>query len=94
MMIEKFDIKDLIVFGSLYPEFEEKFIKKFNSNEAMEVAVKLAINIGAYFKSGYDYDGEYFDCYDYNNMIKDLGILYGIYKNKEEFEKDYNYEYF
>ena len=91
MGIEEFDIEDLIVWSSLYPEFEEKFIEKFDSSEAIEVAVKLAINIDDYFKSGYDYDGEYFENYDYWNMVKDLGILYGIYKNEEEFKED-NYD--
>ena len=91
MGIEEFDIEDLIEWGSFFPEFEEKFIETFDSSEAIEVAVKLAINIDAYFKSGYDYDGEYFENYDYWNMVKDLGILYGIYKNEEEFEED-NYD--
>ena len=88
MGIEKFDIDELIDFASLYPEFEEKFIKRFDSKESIEVAVKLAINIDAYFESGYDYDGEYFEHYNYNNMIKDLSINFGIYKNEEEFEED------
>ena len=92
MGIEEFDIEDLIGWGSLYSEFEEKFIETFDSNEAIEVAVKLAINIDAYFESGYDYDGEYFEHYNYNNMIKDLSIQLGIYKNEEEFEEDYYYE--
>ena len=92
MGIEEFDIEELIDFASLYPEFEEKFIKQFDSSEAIEVAVKLAINIDAYFESGYDYDGEYFECYDYNNMIKDLSINLGIFKNEQEFEEDYYYE--
>ena len=94
MRKEKFNIEYLIVWAECYPEFKEKFVETFDSKESLEVCVKLTININSYFEYGYDYDGEYFDCYDYNNMIKDLGILYGIYKNKEEFEKDYNYEYF
>ena len=89
MGIEEFDIEDLIGWGSSFPEFEEKFIETFDSSEAIEVAVKLAINIDAYFKSGYDMDYCYFENYDYWNMVKDLGILYGIYKNEEEFEEDY-----
>ena len=92
MGIEEFDINELIDFAGWYPEFEEKFIKRFDSKEAIEVAVKLAINIDAYFESGYDYDGEYFECYDYENMIKDLAIQLGIYKNQEEFEEDFYYE--
>ena len=94
MMIEKFDIDKLIGFGSSFTEFEEKFIETFDSNEAIEVAVKLAINIDAYFHCGYDIHYCYFENYDYLNMIKDLGILYGIYKNEKEFYKDCNDKYF
>ena len=89
MGIEKFDIDELIGLAECYPEFEEKFIETFDSKESLKVYLKLAININAYFESGYDYDGEYFECYDYNNMIKDLSIQLGIYKNEEEFEEDY-----
>ena len=88
MRIEEFDIEELIDFASLYPEFEEKFIKQFDSSEAIEVAVKLAINIDAYFEYGRDYDGEYFEHYNYNNMIKYLSIQLGIYENEEQFCKD------
>ena len=89
MGIEKFDIDELIGWAECYPEFEEKFIETFDSEESLKVYLKLAININAYFESGYDYDGEYFECYDYNNMIKDLSIQLAIYKNEEEFEEDY-----
>ena len=92
MGIEEFDINELIGFAECYPEFEEKFIETFDSSEAIEVAVKLAINIDAYFESGYDYDGEYFEHYNYNNIIKDLSIQLGIYKNEEEFKEDFYYE--
>ena len=88
MGIEKFDIDELIDFAGWYPEFEEKFIKRFDSSEAIEVAVKLAINIDAYFEYGRDYDGEYFEHYNYNNMIKYLSIQLGIYENEEQFCKD------
>ena len=93
MGIEKFDINELIGYAECYPEFEEKFIETFDSEESLKVYLKLAINTNAYFESGYDYDGEYFECYDYNNMIKDLSIQLGIYKNEEEFEEDYYDEY-
>ena len=94
MRIEKFDIERFIGLAERYPEFEEKFIKRFDSKEAIEVYLKLAININAYFHCGYDYDYCYFECYDYFNMIKDLSIQLGIYKNEEEFKEDYCYEYF
>ena len=92
MGIEKFDINELIGYAECYPEFEEKFIETFDSEESLKVYLKLAINTNAYFESGYDYDGEYFECYDYNNIIKDLSIQLGIYKNEEEFKEDFYYE--
>ena len=92
MGIEKFDINELIGYAECYPEFEEKFIETFDSEESLKVYLKLAININAYFESGYDYDGEYFEHYNYNNMIKDLSIQLGIYKNEEEFKEDFYYE--
>ena len=90
MGIEKFNIEDLIVWAECYPEFKEKFIETFDNKESLEVFLKLTINVNAYFESGYDYDGEYFECYNYENMIKDLAIQLGIYKNQEEFEEDLN----
>ena len=92
MGIEKFDINELIGYAECYPEFEEKFIETFDSEESLKVYLKLAININAYFESGYDYDGEYFENYNYNNIIKDLSIQLGIYKNEEEFKEDFYYE--
>ena len=93
MGIEKFYIDKLIGWAECYPEFEEKFIETFDSKKSLEVCVKLTININSYFEYGYDYDGEYFEYYNYENMILDLSIHYGIYKNKEEFEEDYYDEY-
>ena len=92
MGIEKFNIEDLIVWAECYPEFKEKFIETFDNKESLEVFLKLTINVNAYFESGYDYDGEYFEHYNYNNMIKDLSINLGIFKNEQEFEEDYYYE--
>ena len=92
MGIEEFNIDELIGWAECYPEFEEKFIETFDSKESLKVYLKLAINIDAYFESGYDYDGEYFENYNYNNMIKDLSIQLGIYKNEEEFKEDFYYE--
>ena len=36
MRIEKFDIERFIGLAERYPEFEEKFIKRFDSKEAIE----------------------------------------------------------
>ena len=83
-MESEFNVEALIKWTSHYPEFEEKFIKTFDSKESLEVCLKLTININDYFET------EYIEAeYDYENMIRDLGIQFKIYKNEEEFEDDY-----
>ena len=83
-MEEEFNIETLIEWASHYPEFEEKFIETFDSKESLEVCLKLTINVNDYFET------EYIETeYDYENMIRDLGIQFKIYKNEEEFEDDY-----
>lgn len=59
------------------------------AEEAMEVAVKLAINVedDKYYKF-YLYRNVYE--YDYDTLIKDLGIQYGIYENESDFDDYYN----
>lgn len=88
-MEEEFDIKTLIEWASYYPEFEEKFVEIFDSKESVEVVLKLTINVNDYIEKGYDYDEGKFERYNYEDMIRDLGIRFGIYKNEEEFEDDY-----
>lgn len=83
-MEEEFNVEALIKWASRYPKFEEKFIETFDSKESLEVYLKLTININDYFET------EYIEVeYDYENMIRDLGIQFKIYKNEEEFEEDY-----
>ena len=88
-MEEEFNIETLIEWAGYYPEFEEKFIETFDSKESLEVYLKLTINVNDYFDVEYDYGNNYFERYDYENMIRDLGIQFKIYKNEEEFEDDY-----
>ena len=88
-MEEEFNIETLLEWASHYPEFEEKFIETFDSKESLEVYLKLTINVNDYFDTEYDYDDGYLERYDYENMIRDLGIQFKIYKNEEEFEDDY-----
>ena len=88
-MEEEFNIEALIKWASRYPEFEEKFIETFDNKESLEVCLKLTINVNDYFDTEYDYDDGYLERYDYENMIRDLGIQFKIYKNEEEFEEDY-----
>lgn len=93
-MEEEFNIETLLGWASCYPEFQEKFVEKFDSKESLEVVLKLMINVNDYIEKGYDYDEGDYEHYDYENMIRDIGIKFGIYKNEEEFEDDYyNEEY-
>ena len=88
--IEKeFDIEILIGWASYYPEFEEKFIETFDNKESLEVFLKLTINVNDYIETGYEYDEGYFERFNYETIIRDLGIQFKIYKNEEEFEADY-----
>lgn len=88
-MEEEFNIETLLGWASYYPEFEEKFVETFNSKESFEVTLKLMINVNDYIEKGYDYDEGEFERYNYEDMIRDLGIKFGIYENEEEFEDDY-----
>ena len=88
-MEEEFNIEMLIRWASYYPEFEEKFVDTIDNKESLEIVLKLTINVNDYIEKGYDYDEGEFERYDYENMIRDLGIHFGIYKNEEEFEDDY-----
>ena len=88
-MEEEFNIETLIEWASYYPEFEEKFVKTFDSKESLEVVLKMTINVNDYFETGYNYDEGDYECYNYENMIRDVGIQFKIYKNEEEFEDDY-----
>lgn len=88
-MEEEFNIETLLGWASYYPEFQEKFVEKFDSKESLEVVLKLMINVNDYIEKGYDYDEGDYERYDYENMIRDIGIKFGIYKNEEEFEDDY-----
>ena len=93
-MEEEFDMEILIGWASYYPEFEEKFIETFDNKESLEVFLKLTINVNDYIETGYEYDEGYFERFNYETIIRDLGIQFKIYKNEEEFECDYyNEEY-
>ena len=88
-MEEEFDMEILIGWASYYPEFEEKFIETFDNKESLEVFLKLTINVNDYIETGYEYDEGYFERFNYETIIRDLGIQFKIYKNEEEFECDY-----
>ena len=88
-MEEEFDIEILIGWASYYPGFEEKFIETFDNKKSLEVFLKLTLNVNNYIETGYDYDEGYFERYNYETIIRDLRIQFGIYKNEKEFECDY-----
>ena len=88
-MEEEFNIETLLGLASYYPEFQEKFVETFDSKESLEVVLKLTINVDDYIEKGYDYDEGEFERYNYEDMIRDLGIHFGIYKNEEELKDDY-----
>ena len=71
---EEFNVEILIKWASRYPEFEEKFIETFDSKELLEVYLKLTINVNNYLETGYDYDEGFFQKYNYETIIRDLGI--------------------
>ena len=70
----EFNVEILIKWASRYPEFEEKFIETFDSKELLEVYLKLTINVNNYLETGYDYDEGFFQKYNYETIIRDLGI--------------------
>ena len=82
----KFDVNKLIEYAKEYcPKFCNEFLSNFKNSKAIEVCVKLVID--------FENDNYKFYCFggfelDYINIIKDLGIYYGIYENEEEFEED------
>lgn len=88
-MEEEFNIETLIEWASYYPEFEEKFVETFDNKDSLEVVLKMTINVNDYIEKGYNYDEGDYECYDYEHMIRDMGIQFKIYKNEEEFEEDY-----
>ena len=88
-MEEEFNVEALIKWASRYPEFKENFIETFDNKESLEVFLKLTINVNDYIETGYEYDEGYFERFNYETIIRDLGIQFKIYKNEEEFECDY-----
>ena len=92
---EDFDVNKIIkIAEEYYPKFYDEFILSFNNKEVMETSIKLAINIENDKYTKYNilnsYIKNYYSChYNYYNMVRDLAINYGIYKDEKEMEKDY-----
>lgn len=93
MIDAEFNIYEFIETASHYIKFYKEFCLSFNSNEIMETSIKLIIDIDddEYFGCSLDYD-----YYNYDKLIRDLGISYEIYEDEKSFEEDYcnnNYIY-
>ena len=85
---EEFNIYEFIGFAEThYNKFYKKFVLSFDTIEAMEVGIKIAINIENECYKILCYGN--IEVYSYHKIIRDLGINYGIYKNEREFRKDY-----
>ena len=88
MPIEKFAIEKFIHEAEFdYFRFYLDFCRGFKNNEDMENSIKLLVDIKdvKYLKANF-YKNIWL--YDYNKIIVDVGIAYGIYKNKRESSKD------
>ena len=74
-----------------YPKFYSEFIKSFDSEESLNVCIKLLFdNVNDIYMKCVDpdpYDEEWW--FNYHDLIRDLGLHYGVYENKEEYDKDY-----
>ena len=88
MPIENFDIKKFIHEAEYdYFRFYLDFCRGFENYEDMENSIKLLVDIEdvKYLKANF-YKNIWL--YDYSKIIVDVGIAYGIYKNKRESSKD------
>ena len=89
----KFDIKMLKVIAKEYHRrFYREFVKKFQDDISLEVAIKLVVNIDDENFKYIEYNEEI--KYDYYQIIKEVGIFYSIYESESEFYKDFFGPYF
>ena len=91
--MEKFNIEILKkIAEEFHPKFYREFVKKIDDNIWLETSIKLMINLD-------DNDYKYIDYnekikYDYYQIIKEVGMRYGIYKDESDFYRDYFNKYF
>ena len=89
----KFDIKMLKGIAKEYHRrFYREFVSKFQDDISLEVAIKLVVNIDDENFKYIEYNEEI--KYDYYQIIKEVGIFYGIYEYESEFYKDFFGQYF
>ena len=89
---EYFKIETLIrIAKKCYPKFYSEFIKNFDSEESLKVCIKLLFDdVNDIYMKCIDpdpYDEEWW--FNYHDLIRDLGIHYGVYDNEQEYNKDY-----
>ena len=87
---EYFKTRKLIeISKNYYPKFYKEFILNFKNKKSLDVFIKLTIDIenDEYIYLRFDSNVEY-HCYNYENIIRDLAIKHGIYKDEEEMRKD------
>ena len=89
----KFDIKMLKgIAEEFHPRFYREFVSKIDDDIWLETSIKLAINLDDDDYKYLNYDGKM--CYDYYQIIKNVGKFYGIYQSESDFYKDYFNKYF
>lgn len=90
---EKFDIEILIKYAEeFHPRFYRDFVSKIDDNIWLETSIRLAINLDDDDYKYLDYDGKM--CYDYYQVVKNVGFFYGIYNCESDFYKDFFNKYF
>ena len=83
----KFDVNKLIEYAKEYcPKFCDEFLSNFKNSKAIEVCVRLTIDLTDEEYIFYRYGGG--REFDYLAIIRKLGIQFNIYENYENFYKD------
>ena len=91
--MEKFNIEIFKkIAEEFHPKFYREFVSKIDDDIWLETSIKLAINIDDDYYKYIDYNEKI--KYDYYQIIKNVGMFYGIYKNESDFYKDYFGPYF
>ena len=91
--MEKFNIEIFKkITEEFHPKFYREFVSKIDDNIWLETSIKLAINLD---DDDYKYINHFGRIhYDYHQIIKSVGMFYGIYESESEFYKDFFGPYF
>ena len=89
----KFDIKMLKGIAEEYHRrFYREFVLKIGDDISLETSIRLAINLDDENFKYIEYNEEI--KYDYYQIIKEVGMFYGIYECESDFYKDFFGPYF